>query len=51
MSEWMLFAVIILGIISITSCVHKWIDAKITVERILREELEERDDQDNSEDR
>lgn len=51
MSEWMWFVAIILGMILSAACTVKWIDARVKIEKILREELGDNDVQDNSEDR
>jgi hypothetical protein len=50
-SDWMWFVIILFALLLIFTCVSKWIDAKITIETIMREELENDDDRDDSEDR
>jgi hypothetical protein len=49
-SEWMWFVSLMLGMILTAACVSKVIDAKVKIEEILKEELNN-DDQDDSEDR
>jgi hypothetical protein len=48
--DWMWFVIILFGMTLTAVCVSKWIDAKITIDTIMREELENDDDRKHSED-
>jgi hypothetical protein len=47
----MWFVAIMMGMILACACFYKWTDAKIQIEQILKEELNDDDNEDGSESR